>query len=100
MSNKFAQYQIVLLLAVVLSGSCAYGQSPVLSLASGSAVKGGSVSLNLSLNAGANAPAGLQWTISYTPTDITSLSAIAGPALTTAGKMLNCVTSVGAITCL
>src|SRR5262249_31579777 len=100
MSNKLARYQIALLLAVLLSGSCAYGQSPVLSLASGSAVRGGSLSLNLSLNAGANALAGLQWSIMDSPGAFTSLSAVGGPVLTTAGKTLNCVTSIGAITCL
>ena len=98
--QKLTRYQIGIFLAALLLGSSAYAQGPSLSLASGSAVKGGTLSLNLSLNAAANAPAGLQWTISYAPADITSLSAVAGPALTAAGEALNCISGGGSLTCL
>ena len=72
-----------------------------LSLASGSAVKGGSVSLNLALNAPTGgAPASLAWTLSYPPSDVTSFGITPGPVLTTANKTLNCAPSAGSITCL
>ena len=98
--RTLAKHQIVALLAMLLSGSFAYAQGPSLSLASGSALKGGALSLNLSLNAATSIPAGLQWTLSYSPSDISSLSATAGPALTGAGKTLNCNSSTGSVMCL
>jgi uncharacterized protein (TIGR03437 family) len=97
--RKLAQRQIGILLGLLLSSS-AYAQGPSLSLASGSAPIGGSVSLNLSLNAGASSPAALQWTLSYVPSGISSLSMVAGPALTAAGKTLNCNSSSGSVICL
>jgi uncharacterized protein (TIGR03437 family) len=84
---------------MLLLGSL-YAQGASLSLASGSGVKGSSVSLNLSLSGATNAPTGLQWKLSYPPSDITSLGAIAGPVLTAAGKTLNCVAGTGSLTCL
>jgi len=98
--QKLAKHQIVTLLPVLLLGSFAYAQGPSLSLASGSAVKGGALSLNLALNAATSAPAGLQWTLSYAPSDIISLSMVAGPAMTSAGKTLNCYSSTGSVICL
>jgi uncharacterized protein (TIGR03437 family) len=85
---------------MVLLAGYGYAQSPSLSLASGSAVKGATLSLNLSLNAATSAPAGLQWTLSYTPADVASLNLVAGPVLTAAGKTLNCSAGVGSVTCL
>ncbi len=97
---KLARRQIRLLLPVLLSGSSVFAQSPALSLASGSAIKGGSLSLNLSLTSGTSAPAGLEWTLSYPVNDIISLSVSSGPALAAAGKTLNCNASAGAVMCL
>ena len=82
-------------------GISAFGQSSSLSLASATAVQGGSVSLALSLNASsASVPAASQWTVQYAPGDITATTIYAGPALTAAGKTLSCASSSGSLTCL
>jgi len=87
-------------LSVLCLGGSAFAQAPSLSLASGSAVRGGSIPLNLSLTAGTSAPAALQWMLSYPANDITSLSISAGTALTSAGKTLSCSPGAGSITCV
>src|SRR5258707_221803 len=96
---QLVKHPIVALLPVLFLGCSAYAQ-PSLSLNSGSAVQGTAVSLNLSLNAGTSSPAGLQWTFSYSATDISSLTMAAGPALTAAGKTLNCNAITGSVMCL
>jgi len=98
MSLKNSRPQIVLLLSVLFLGSSALAQS--LSLASGSAISGSSLSLNLSFDAAASAPAGLQWTLSYAPGAVTSLGTAAGPAVTAADKTLTCNSGSGLVTCL
>src|SRR5579871_3209537 len=98
--RTLAKHLMVALLPVLLSGRLAYAQGPSLSLASGSTVKGSALSLNLSLNAGSSAPAGLQWTLSYAPSDISSLTMSAGSALTAAGKTLSCNAGTGSVMCL
>ncbi len=56
--------------------------------------------MNLSLTiGGTKGPAGLQWTLSY-PSDVTSLTIAAGPALTGASKSLSCSTGAGSLTCV
>ena len=81
-------------------GGSAYGQVSSLNLASGSAVKGGSISLNLSLSVSGAAPAGLQWTLAYPSSDITSFNIVAGPALTAVSDTLTCASGVGMVNCL
>jgi uncharacterized protein (TIGR03437 family) len=92
--------RICVAFAALLAVGWAHAQNTSLTLASGSAVKGGVLSLNLSLSAAASAPAGLEWTLSYPASDVVSLSMAAGPALSAAGKTLNCSSAVGAVTCL
>ena len=99
-SENLKKSQIALIIGFLLLGRCAFGQAPSLSLASGSALQGTSLSLNLSLSAAASAPAGLQWTIGYSPTAVTSLSVTAGSALTAAGKTISCTAGVGTLVCL
>ena len=78
----------------------AFGQTASLALSSGTATNG-TVSLNLTLTSPAGSePAAVQWTLNYAPTAITSISAVAGPAATNAGKTLTCSASSGAYTCL
>ena len=91
--------QVLSSVLVLFSGSLAFAQNS-LSLASGSTVQGGTVSLNLNLSAGTSAPSGVQWTLSYSPTDIVSVSLAAGPALTAVSKTLNCASKTGSVTCL
>src|SRR5580700_8406840 len=92
--------QILLVLSVLLLGRCAYGQAASLSLASGSALQGSSLPLNLSLNVGTGAPAALQWSLSYSTSAITSLNAVAGPALTAVGDTLSCNSGTGTLVCV
>src|SRR5580704_2943111 len=67
-----------------------------LSLSPGSAPPAGSVALNLDLNsANGSAPAGLQWTFSYSPSAITSVSVAAGPSASAAGKSVSCAEGAG-----
>ena len=99
MPASYIKCQIRFLLAVLLVvGSPAFAQS--LSFASGAGVPGSVVSLNLSLTTGSTTPAGLQWTLSYPPSVISSVITTAGPALTAAGKTLSCGGSAGSVTCL
>ena len=94
-----SKQKIAIASLLLLFGSLAFGQTNTLSLSSGSAAQGGSVSLNLSLNA-SSAPSGLQWTLSYPQTNITSVTISAGAALTAAGKSLLCSSGAGSVTCL
>ena len=83
-----------------LPAACALGQD-AMSLSSGSAVPGGTVSLNLSLTvAPASAPAALEWTYSYSASDFTAVSVAPGPAAVSAGKSVSCRSSSGAYTCV
>ena len=91
---------IVSILSFLLLGQFASAQAPSLSLASGSALKGTSLSLNLSLSAATNAPASLQWTVSYPPAAVSSVSIAAGSALTSAGDTLTCAPGSGTLTCM
>ena len=86
--------------AILLLGSIgAFGQV-TLSLSSASAVAGGSVSVDLSMAAGASQPVGLQWTYSYSTADFSSVSVVAGPAAMAAGKSISCSGAPGLYTCL
>ena len=59
------------------------------------------MALNLSLTSpAASEPAGLQWTLTYSPAYISSITASAGAAATAAGKFLLCSATSGSYTCL
>src|SRR4051812_16242038 len=92
--------RIALWIAALVGVGSAQAQTTSLSLSSGSAIPGRSVSLNLSLNSGASAPAGLQWSVSFPTSDVASVTAAAGSALSAAGKNLNCNAAAGTITCI
>src|ERR1700730_17066379 len=91
------QTSLFLLFFFALIGGSAYGQTG-LSLASGTAVQGGSVSLNLSLSV--SSASALQWTLSYAAANVTSVSVAAGPVLTAAGKTIQCRTVTGSTVCM
>ena len=91
------KHQTSLFLLFFLIAGSAYSQTS-LSLASGTAVQGSSLSLNLSLSA--STASALQWTLSYAAANVTSVSVAAGPALTAAGKTIQCSTGTGATVCL
>ena len=89
------------MIAFFLSGSAAFCQSDSLSLSSGGATPGGTVSLNLSLSSSSGSqPAAIQWTFVYSTSDIVAISASAGAAATAAGKSLSCAGSPGSYVCL
>src|ERR1051325_6879443 len=75
-------------------------QPGILALSSGSTTQGGTVSLNLSFTSSGSQPAGLEWTIVYTASNIVSISATAGPAATAAGKSISCAGASGSYVCL
>jgi len=75
--------------------------SQTLQLSPGAAELGDSVALNLSFTPPAFSQiAALQWTLSYAPTDIVAITAIAGASTASAGKSLMCVPHVGSLTCI
>jgi hypothetical protein len=73
-----------------------------LQLQAGTVAAGGTAALNLTFapSSPVNLPAGLQWSFLYSTTAITSISAIAGPALAAANKTLTCAGTAGTYTCL
>ena len=87
-------------LLLFVAVGAAFGQSASLVLASASVPPGGSVVLGLSLTSAATAPAGLQWTLNYSPNDISAISVAAGSVSEAAGKSTSCVGSSGSYTCL
>ena len=100
MLSKSSKHIIAVILAF-LSGGIAFCQTDSLALASGATSPGGTVSLNLSLTSpSGNAPAGLEWTLVYSPSDITAIAASAGSSATSAGKFMSCSASPGSYTCL
>jgi hypothetical protein len=88
-------------MALILGGFCRIlgAQDTQLALSSETTVSGGTAILTLSLTA-STAVAGLQWTFTYSPTQITDLLVTAGPAALAAGKSISCSGSAGIHTCL
>jgi hypothetical protein len=83
-----------------LAAGSAFGQD-ALSLSSGSAVAGQTISLDLSLTAPAGGgPAGLEWTIGYPAATFSSVMVVAGPAAVAAGKSVSCSGGSGSYTCM
>ena len=99
-SEKSSTLRVLSILVLFLLGRCAYSQGSSLSLASGTALKGSALPLTLSLNAPSGAPASVQWTLAYSATGVAALGAVAGPALTAAGKTLSCNSGVGTLVCV
>jgi uncharacterized protein (TIGR03790 family) len=65
-----------------------------LTLGSATGTKGGSVPLNLTLaSSGGALPAAVQWTFSYSSSDITGVTVAPGLSATTAGKFVTCPTN-------
>jgi len=100
MRHRFRSRNVAFALSLCAC-STLWAQVPaVLSLDSASGLPGGVVNLNLNLlSTGDFPPAGLQWTFSYLPADV-SLSVADGPVLLSAGKSLSCNTINGSTTCL
>ena len=84
---------------LVVVGSVCWGQT-TLTLANGSGVQGGTVTLPLVFNPGGNSAAGVEWTFVYPAASVSAVSVSALPALTAASKSLSCAGSPGKYTCL
>lgn len=99
---RFPKLRLKLLLAVALLTSPLWAQgTPALTLDRISTASNGSITFNMNLaSPPASIPAGLQWTLSYSPRDVVALNVVAGPALVSAGKTLTCNTTSGSIICL
>jgi trimeric autotransporter adhesin len=90
---------IRILSLLILSANLLFGQG-TLALSSGTAAANGSAALQLTLTSPAGAePAGLQWTLAYSPTDV-SIGAVAGASGAAAGKSLTCVSRSGSYMCV
>ena len=99
--KDFMRSNIAPLLAAAFFANVSFGQTDSLILSSGSAASDGTVSLNLNLtSASGHIPVGVEWTLTYSPSDVTAISVTVGPAATAAGKTLSCSASLGAYTCL
>ena len=84
---------------VFLSPSTLFGQG-ILSLSSGIS-SGSSAAVNLTLSSPAGSqPAGIQWTLTYSPRDILSIDAVAAGGAVAAGKAIQCSAGAGIYTCL
>src|SRR5262249_2259229 len=55
---------------------------------------------NISLAAGSNPPAALQWTIGYSPADVSTIGVIASSPAIEVGKTLACNPTPGSIVCI
>src|SRR5580700_3456845 len=85
---------IPLLIIACFGSSQSFGQTGALSLSSTSGNPGATVSLNLNLTNGGG-PDALGWTLTYSTTDLASVTLAAGSSATGAGKSLQCNPAAG-----
>src|SRR5579884_239347 len=76
------------LILICLSSTIAWNAT--LSLGSGSSVPGGSVTIPVSLSSSGSSISAVEWTLSYSTTDIVSMQIAASSSLAGAGKQLYC----------
>lgn len=97
---KLILSKLLLLCATVAALDNALAQGPSLALASGSGAPGGSVALNLNFQANGTQPTGIQWVLSFSSTDISSVTVAATSTATSVGEALSCSTAAGHVNCL
>jgi hypothetical protein len=85
-------------LAALMAGVC-WGQAG-LSVSSGSAAPGGTVTLNLSFAGNGSQAASAQWQLAYPGANVSAVSVAAASALTGAGKNVSCSAGSGVYTCI
>src|SRR6266566_9574504 len=89
-SRTFFWKKIISLVPWILLGTAAspaVAQQATVSFSSGSGVPGGTVSLSASLTTSGGAqPATLQWTMTYSASDVTSVNVAPGTSAIAAGK--------------
>jgi hypothetical protein len=105
MKRSSARRRIALIATVVslLSARVSFGQlgPDSLALSSGTAGSNGGIALNLSLTSPAGSePTAVQWTLTYPPANVVSISVNSGAAITAAGKSLNCFGGGGTFSCV
>src|ERR1700733_10158177 len=96
------QIALIVAIASLLSARVSFGQTgpDSLALSSGTAAANGSVSLSLALTSPAGSqPSAIQWTLTYPPANVVSISVSPGAALAAANKTLSCNGVSGAYTC-
>src|SRR5579871_734288 len=71
-----------------------------LTMASGAGAPGSAVVLNLTLADNSAAPASIQWAMSYSTTDFSSMSVVVGAQGTAASKSLTCNNTAGNSSCV
>src|ERR1035438_6311333 len=99
-SYNFRVWTCLFFVYCLISTLCC-AQGLTLSLSSGSANRGGSTTLNLSLNAAAGGqPASLEWTLNYSATDFSSAGVAVGPAAAQASKSVSCENQTGSLRCI
>jgi trimeric autotransporter adhesin len=81
-------------------GCGSIAQASDLSISSDVVNPSGTASLGVALTVSGTAPAGLQWTINYSPGSISGISITPGPAGAAAAKTLSCVFGSGTGTCI
>ncbi len=91
---------LVVALAALIACDRLPAQTTSLNVSSATAGPGATVVLSLALSGAGTSPAGLEWTLTYPPNQISAITAVAGTAATTAGKVLSCATGAGYYTCL
>ncbi|HTA45567.1 MAG TPA: choice-of-anchor D domain-containing protein [Bryobacteraceae bacterium] len=78
----------------------AFAQTTSLGLSSATAVPGGSLNLGLAIAVSGTAPAGIEWTLTFPPSQISAISVTPGPAAIAAAKAISCASVSGSYTCL
>ena len=93
--------QAIAFMLFCLPGAVAFAQTDALTLSGGVTSPGGTVSLPLSIaSSTGNSPASIEWTFTYTNSDITLITVSPGAAATSAGKTVACAGSAGSYTCV
>src|ERR1700730_18175162 len=92
--------KLFLLCVTAAAVGSALAQGPSLALTSGSGAPGGNVALNLNFQANGTQPTGIQWTLAFSSTDISSVTVAATSTATGAGEVLSCSSAAGQVNCL
>src|SRR5580658_10345736 len=99
--NALIKLLIPVQLLVFGTSSMVLAQQVTLSVGSGTATPGTSVTVPITLTAAGGAqPAGLQWTMGYSSADVSSVSVAAGSSSTAAGKSLSCSSTSTSTICI
>jgi uncharacterized protein (TIGR03437 family) len=97
--NRISRFALLPIVVLCFSAHCFAQDALVLS--SGTAAGNGAATLNLTIaSTPGSEPAAIQWSITYPVSNVISISASAGPALTSAGKSLSCAAQAGTYTCV